>query len=189
MHPEVEIPNEKLISTGILQEQPETEGETEEGEELGEDAATEIKMDLHNERIEGNTEEKLKPSEESYGLHRWFGFFSPRKPARESGNEGEKERKVASSGGGEIIVGDSWKHGAGDGVMDGSNVHSPTERGPLRDDEPTEMDEKTFFNVRGRYKGQGVEKMAVATSQVIFDLLEVRARRASRLLVDEIFLF
>merc|ERR1711971_862177 len=66
----------------------------------------------------------------------------------------------------EIIAGDSWQRGAGDGVMDGSNVHSPTERGLLRDDHPTEIDKKTFFNVERRHKGhQGEEKMVVATSQ------------------------
>merc|ERR1719370_939355 len=93
-----------------------------------------------------------------------FGFFSPRKLERESGEQ-EEERKLSGLGGkGEIMIaGDSWQRGAGDGVMDGFNVHSPTERGLLRDDHPTEMDEKTFFNVTRRYKGE--EKMAVATSQ------------------------
>ena len=51
--------------------------------------------------------------------------------------------------------------------MDGANVHSPTETEMLRDDEPTEIDEKTFFNVR--YEGKDTEEVTVATSQVIFD--------------------
>ena len=151
-------PIEEMISTGILKKPPEsqTEGEIEEGEELKKKAARESKLKNHK---EGNTEE-------SHGLHRWFGFFSPRKPGRESGEEGEKDKESSD----EIIAGDSWQHGGGDGVMDGSNVHSPTEKGALRDEEPTEMAEKTFFNVRGRHKGESAEKMAVATSQVIFDL-------------------
>lgn len=163
MHPDEPI--EEMISTGLPKE-------TEEGEELEKKAAGESKLRNHKEEREGNTGEELKPSEESHGLHRWFGFFSPRKPGGESGEVGGKDedRKVMLPSSDEIIAGDSWQHGGGDGVMDGSNVHSPTEKGPLRDEEPTEMAEKTFFNVRGRYKGESAEKMAVATSQVIFDL-------------------
>ena len=70
----------------------------------------------------------------------------------------------------EIIAVDSWQHGGGDGLMDGANVQPATEKGPPRDDQPTEMDEKTFFNVRGRFKDESAEKMAVATSQVTFYL-------------------
>merc|ERR1719234_1338259 len=128
-------------------------------------AAPESNLNIHKEEeSEGNTE---KPAEESHGLHRWFGFFSPRKPERESVIEQEGEQDEGLGGeGDEIIAGDSWQRGAGDGVIDGSNVHSPTERGLLRDDQPTEIDQKTFFNVERRHKGhQGEEKMVVATSQ------------------------
>ena len=179
VHPEV--PHEEILFKRIIQDRqatPETkkEAEIDEGEILEEEAAIpESKLNIHNEEREGNTE---VPAEESHGLHRWFGFFSPRKPGRESGDQDE-ERKLSGLGGeGEIIIsGDSWQRGAGDGVMDGFNVHSPTERGLLRDDHPTEMDEKTFFNVTPRYKGE--EKMAVATSQVKSDFKSI----------DEIFLF
>merc|ERR1719180_185322 len=149
-----------------MQEEGKATPETQEAAEIEEEAAApEIKLNIHKEEErEGNTE---KPAEESHGLHRWFGFFSPRKPEKESVIEQEGEQDEGLGGeGDEIIAGDSWQRGAGDGVMDGSNVHSPTERGLPRDDHPTEMAEKTFFNVGRRHKGHQVEEtMAVATSQ------------------------
>merc|ERR1719180_212820 len=154
-----------------MQEEGKATPETQEAAEIEEEAAApESNLNiLKEEEREGNTE---KPAEESHGLHRWFGFFSPRKPERESVIEQEGEqnegRKLSDLGGegDEIIAGDSWQRGAGDGVMDGSNVHSPTERALLRDDHPTEIDQKTFFNVERRHKGhQGEETMVVATSQ------------------------
>ena len=188
VHPDV-----KVLQEDIMYQEPQVTPETQkeagrigkEEEPEEEAAAPESNLNIHKEEErEGNTE---KPAEESHGLHRWFGFFSPRKPEKESvieqeGEQDEIGRKLSGLGGegDEIIAGDSWQRGAGDGVMDGSNVHSPTERGLLRDDHPTEIDQKTFFNVERRHKGhQGEETMVVATSQVISDFKSI----------DEIFLF
>merc|ERR1711971_1200514 len=144
VHPDVKVLHEDIMFEGTIEE-PEATLETHKDAEIEEEAAApESKLNIHKqEEREGNTE---KPAEESHGLQRWFGFFSPRKPERESviEQQGEQDegRKLSVLGGegDEIIAGDSWQRGAGDEVMDGSNVHSPTERGLLRDDQPTEMD-------------------------------------------------
>lgn len=145
-------PIEEMISSGILQEPPEsqTEGEIEEEKELDKERVIERKLIRHKEVREGNT------GEESHGLHRWFGFFSPRKGGEEG--EKDKERKVTMPSSDEIIAGDSWQHGGGGGVMDGSNVHSPTEKGPLRDEQPTEMDEKNIFQRQREIWGRRCRK-------------------------------
>ena len=166
VHPDVEVSQEEVLYTRLLQE-PTTTSETQEveideGEELEEgEVATESNLNSHKEERGGisTVKEELRPlEEESHGLQSWFGFFSP-------GREAGDERKVSDDD--EIPVGDSWQHRGGNGVMDGANVHSPTETEMLRDDEPTEIDEKTFFNVR--YEGKDTEEVTVATSQVIFD--------------------
>merc|ERR1719180_132185 len=104
-----------------MQEEGKATPETQEAAEIEEEAAApESKLNIHKEEErEGNTE---KPAEESHGLHRWFGFFSPRKPERESviKQEGEQDegRKLSGLGGeGDEIAGDSWQRGAGYGVM------------------------------------------------------------------------
>ena len=164
VHPDVEVSQEEVLYTRLLQE-PTTTSETQEveideGEELEEgEVATESNLNSHKEERGGisTVKEELTPLEEgSHGLQSWFGFFSP-------GREAGDERKVSDDD--EIPVGDSWQHRGGNGVMDGANVHSPTEM--LRDDEPTEIDEKTCLNVR--YEGKDTEEVTVATSQVIFD--------------------
>ena len=137
-----EAPNE--IAQGVKEEEVKMEREIEEGGE--------------------RNGENSRPSEESHGLHRWFGFFSPTRKEETK----DKERIVSSSAtGDDLRADDGSEQGSGGRMMDGGNVQSPTER--ARNGEPTVADEKTFFNV-----GKDVEFVKkgidVATPEVGFKL-------------------
>ena len=120
-----------------------------------------------NEIAQGVKEVEVKmerESEESHGLHRWFGFFSPTRKQETK----DKERIVSSSAtGDDLRADDGSEQGLGGWMMDGGNVQSPTER--ARNGEPTVADGKTFFNV-----GKDVEFVKkgsdVATPEVGFKL-------------------
>ena len=126
----------------------------------------EVEVKLGREIEEGGERngENARPSEESHGLHRWFGFFSPIRKEETK----VKERIVSSSAtGDDLRADDGSEQGSGGWMMDGGNVQSPTER--ERDGESTVADEKTFFNV-----GKDVEFVKkgidVATPEVGFKL-------------------